>query len=123
MNEEEELLGFPRSQFAQLEEAPKVLAPYLALWTTAQDFQKKSYMWLNGPMLELDPEVLEKEVKDMWKNNLCALRDPNLCYPNPRRRRRLAGWRRRFVRPRSGCASLSPFSATRPPLRSRYDTL
>ena len=62
MNDEEELLGFPRSQFTQLEEAPKVLAPYLALWTTAQDFQKNSYMWLNGPMTALDPEQLEKEV-------------------------------------------------------------
>ena len=44
MNGEEELLGFPRSQFVQLEEGPRVLAPYMALWMTAQDFQKNSYM-------------------------------------------------------------------------------
>ena len=67
MNGEEELLGFPKSQFIQLEEAPRVLAPYMALWMTAQDFQKNSYMWLNGPMTALDPEVLERDVKDMWK--------------------------------------------------------
>eukprot|EP00966_Prymnesium_polylepis_P180705 4185143-Prymnesium_polylepis.1 len=87
MNGEEELLGFPRSQFMQLEEAPKVLAPYMALWTTAQDFQKNSYMWLNGPMTALDPEVLEKEVKDMWKANFKSIKnfdpevDPSLGAP------------------------------------------
>eukprot|EP00964_Phaeocystis_antarctica_P098156 scaffold64200_cov60-Phaeocystis_antarctica.AAC.1 len=74
LNGEEELLGFPRSTFLQLEEAPRVLAPYLQLWTTAQDFQKSSYAWLNGPMQALDPETLEREVKDMWKVNFKSMK-------------------------------------------------
>lgn len=74
-------------QFQQLEEAPKVLAPYMALWTTALDFQKNSYMWLNGPMTALDPEVLEKDVKEMWKANFKCMKsfdpemDPSLGAP------------------------------------------
>ena len=74
LNGEEELLGFPRSTFPQLEEAPNILAPYLQLWNVAQDFQKKTYAWLNGPMQGLDPEALEREVKDMSKMNFKSMK-------------------------------------------------
>jgi dynein heavy chain len=67
LSSEEELLGFPRSQFPQLEEVPKTLAPYKALWSTAQEFSKNSYQWLNGPMTAIDPEVVEGEAKALWK--------------------------------------------------------
>ena len=74
LNGEEELLGFPRSTFPQLEEAPSILAPYLQLWNVAQDFQKKTYAWLNGPMQGLDPESLEREIKDMSKANFKSMK-------------------------------------------------
>ena len=32
-------------------------------------------MWLNGPMNALDPEVLEKDVKDMWKANFKSIKN------------------------------------------------
>mmetsp|Transcript_3023 Transcript_3023/g.9072 ORF Transcript_3023/g.9072 Transcript_3023/m.9072 type:complete len:4073 (+) Transcript_3023:47-12265(+) len=69
INEEEELLGFPITQFPQLAEVPAILAPYQTLWNTANDFQKSSFEWMHGSMKEVDPEVLDSEVKAMWKSN------------------------------------------------------
>jgi dynein heavy chain len=70
MNGEEELLGQPLSIFEQLEAVPKMLAPFIRLWMTAQDFGKNSYMWLNGPMSAIDPESLEKEVGEIRRENI-----------------------------------------------------
>ena len=74
INCEEELLSQPRTIFEQLEEVPKIMAPYLALWTIVQDFSKNSHMWLNGPMAAIDPEILESEVKGMYKSNIKILK-------------------------------------------------
>ena len=70
INGEEELLGQPRSVFDQLEQVPKILAPYVALWMTCQDFGKNSYMWLNGPMSAIDPEALDKEVGELRRETI-----------------------------------------------------
>ena len=84
LSSEEELLGFPRSQFPQLEEVPKTLAPYKALWSTAQEFSKNSYQWLNGPMTAIDPEVVEGEAKALWKASARpAPPSPPLRAPSP----------------------------------------
>ena len=82
LSSEEELLGFPRSQFPQLEEVPKTLAPYKALWSTAQDFSKNSYQWLNGPMTAIDPEVVEGEAKALWKANFKTIKTFNEMAPD-----------------------------------------
>ena len=44
-------------------QVPVILAPYVSLWNTCQEFGKNSYQWLNGPMSLIDPEPLEKEVR------------------------------------------------------------
>ena len=36
----------------------------------AQEFKKSSYMWLNGPMSALDPEVLEGDVGNLRRDNI-----------------------------------------------------
>ena len=82
LSSEEELLGFPRSQFPQLEEVPKTLAPYKALWSTAQEFSKNSYQWLNGPMTAIDPEVVEGEAKALWKANFKTIKTFNEMAPD-----------------------------------------
>ena len=69
LKEEEELLGFPPSEFLQLEQAPEILAPFKTLWSNARDFIKGTNGWLHGPMLEIDPDELESEVGAMWKVN------------------------------------------------------
>ena len=74
MNGEEELLGQPRTLFEQLEEVPKILAPFVNLWSIAQDFTKSHHVWLTGPMSNIDPESLEVEVKGMWKTNFKTLK-------------------------------------------------
>jgi dynein heavy chain len=70
INGEEELLGQPRTLFEQIGAVPTILAPFVALWMTAQDFAKSSYMWLNGPMSAIDPEQLEKDVGEVRRENL-----------------------------------------------------
>ena len=70
LNGEEELLGQIRSVFDQLEAVPKILAPYVSLWTICQDFKKKSYAWLNGPMSALDPETVEGEANNLRRENM-----------------------------------------------------
>ena len=75
INGEEELLGQPRTQFLQLTSAPDILAPYLDLWTTAQNFHKNHHSWLNGAMKGVDPEVVESEVKAMYKANFKAIKN------------------------------------------------
>ena len=70
INGEEELLGQPRSQFEQLDVVPKTLAPFVSLWMTCQEFKKKVNVWLNGPMLDVDPESLEKEVGELRRENI-----------------------------------------------------
>ena len=74
MNEEEELLGQPRTLFEQLEEVPKIMGPFLALWTMVQDFTNGYQSWMHGPMSAIDPEVLESEVKTMYKGNIKILK-------------------------------------------------
>lgn len=74
INEEEALLGFPLSQFPQLTDVPAIIAPYQALWNTANDFQKSSFEWLQGSMKAVDPEVVEAEVKAMWKSNFKTIK-------------------------------------------------
>jgi dynein heavy chain len=74
MNGEEELLGQVRSTFDQLEAVPRILAPYLSLWMNAQEFRKNSYMWLNGPMGAIDPEVLESEVGTLRRETIKSVK-------------------------------------------------
>ncbi|KAG8459256.1 hypothetical protein KFE25_014101 [Diacronema lutheri] len=75
LNAEEELLGFARTHFVQLEHVPALLAPYTTLWRNAQDFQKQSHMWLHGSMRSLDPEAVERDAMHMWRTNFKCLKE------------------------------------------------
>lgn len=74
LNEEEALLGFPLSDFPQLAEVPSLIAPYQELWGACVAFQAASAQWLDGPMQEVDPEVVDGEVKTLWKNNFKTIK-------------------------------------------------
>ena len=43
------------------------MAPFELLWNTANDFHKNSHVWLNGPMINIDPEAVESESKARYK--------------------------------------------------------
>ena len=74
INGEEELLGQPRSIFDQIQQVPTILAPYVSLWMTCQEFGRNSHQWLNGPMSLVDPEPLEKEVGELRRETIKTLK-------------------------------------------------
>lgn len=68
----EELFGWDRTEYPQLAELTEALEPYLALWTTAVNFQRAYPTWMEGPLLELDAERVERDVAD-WGRSLYKL--------------------------------------------------
>ncbi|TPX70976.1 hypothetical protein CcCBS67573_g06369 [Chytriomyces confervae] len=66
-NGEEVLYGWETTPFPVLQEAMTSLAPYLSLYQTSVDFQRCYHLWMTGPFLKLDPEVVEAEVSNMWR--------------------------------------------------------
>lgn len=67
-NHEEELFGWEPTKFPTLHDSINALAPYLSLYQTSVEFQRCYHAWMSGPFLKLDPEVVETEVGNMWRN-------------------------------------------------------
>ena len=68
-NSREELFGWPLTEYPQLNELTGNLEPYLALWTTAVNFQRAYPVWMEGPLLNLSPEQVESDVAS-WSRQL-----------------------------------------------------
>jgi chromosome segregation ATPase len=67
INEEEEFLGFPITEFPQIEELKIKLKPFEDLWKLFRDYKiKHDQTWENGPIFNLDPEEVEKDHKFMF---------------------------------------------------------
>ncbi|XP_063719575.1 dynein axonemal heavy chain 3-like [Symsagittifera roscoffensis] len=43
--------------------------PYERLWTTAMSFSNYYDKWMNGPILNVNAEVVDEEVQQLWKNS------------------------------------------------------
>jgi dynein heavy chain len=69
LREQEELLDMPETPFFQLDDAKKRLEPYEALWNLVRGFNQKQQMWMRGPVIKLDADVVAAEVEDMWKRS------------------------------------------------------
>lgn len=41
--------------------------PYEKLWSVAVTFHKEHDKWMNGPLLEVNAEVVEEEVQSLWR--------------------------------------------------------
>lgn len=67
INTQEQLLGFETSIFPILPMMFQLKEPYDKLWNTAYNFHQKHEAWMNGPFIELNSEVIENEVGDMWR--------------------------------------------------------
>ncbi|KAJ3048328.1 Dynein heavy chain 7, axonemal, partial [Rhizophlyctis rosea] len=67
-NREEEMFGWEATKFNGLNETIESLTPFLTLYQTSVDFQRCYHTWMTGPFLKLDPEVVENEVTNMWRN-------------------------------------------------------
>ena len=59
-NTREALFGEPATEYEQLAKLVKDFEPYASLWTTAADWQKWQREWLDGPLLDLQPDDVEK---------------------------------------------------------------
>ncbi|KAJ3342735.1 Dynein heavy chain 7, axonemal [Gonapodya sp. JEL0774] len=73
-NKEERLFGWEMTPFPVLDVVITKLEPFLALYQTSVEFQKSWNLWMNGPFLKLDPEIVETEVGNMFRGiyKLCA---------------------------------------------------
>jgi dynein heavy chain len=67
INAEEELLEWEATLFPQLQQMTILLDPYDKLWRTVADFTTKYEAWMNGPFLDLDAEVIEEDIGNMWR--------------------------------------------------------
>ncbi|KXS15928.1 hypothetical protein M427DRAFT_111568 [Gonapodya prolifera JEL478] len=67
LNKEEKLFGWETTSFPMLEQVIAKLAPFLSLYQLSVEFQKNWNVWMNGPFLKLDPEVVEVEVGNMFR--------------------------------------------------------
>lgn len=66
INHKEDLLGIPLTSFDKLSDVMSAIKPYEDLWRLVKDFYTYQQQWTREkPLLKLDPEVVEKETKQM----------------------------------------------------------
>ena len=63
INKEEILLGYERqTEYEKLIKLQLMKEPFDKLWHTAVTFHTEHDKWMNGPILEVNAEVVEEEV-------------------------------------------------------------
>ena len=84
VNHEEVLLNVGQvSSYPQIQELISKKEPFDKLWRTAVDFYAKYDQWMNGPLLNVNAEIVEEEVSIYlrqtyskltcnYKKNVCA---------------------------------------------------
>ena len=69
INDQEEALGYPVTEFQQADDAKKNIKPYEELWALYRDYKNKMEMWERGPFFDLDAEEVEKDHKFMFQQS------------------------------------------------------
>ncbi|XP_022099330.1 dynein heavy chain 3, axonemal-like isoform X3 [Acanthaster planci] len=70
INLEEKLLDIGQiSPYALLDHIREMKEPFYKLWQTAVQFHQQYDNWMNGPLLEVDAELVEEEVQSLWKTS------------------------------------------------------
>lgn len=67
INFEENSYELPKTTYPIRNEIASTLEPYLQLYTATVDFNAKHEHWMNGPMNEVDPESVAKDVEEHSK--------------------------------------------------------
>ncbi|KAI5107507.1 dynein heavy chain 7, axonemal isoform X1 [Silurus meridionalis] len=67
-NLEEEVFGWPVSQYPVRKEVQEQLLPYLCLYQTATEFQTEHQQWLNGPLTSINPDKVEANISNYWRS-------------------------------------------------------
>lgn len=52
-------------EFPKLETAASQIEPYVDLWRMVRSFDNYNAAWVKTPVFKLDPELIEKEIKQM----------------------------------------------------------
>ena len=68
INYQETLFGWPKTKFNHVGQMVTSLDPYLKLWTIVSNFNSSYSKWMGGPFSGLDPEKIESDVGDMFRN-------------------------------------------------------
>ncbi|XP_025062794.1 dynein heavy chain 3, axonemal [Alligator sinensis] len=84
INKEEELLEHEKSQFPLLQAVIVNKQPFEQLWITAFNFHTKSEEWMNGPLQNLNADVITEEVGNMWRT-MYKLSKTFIDLPGPKR--------------------------------------
>nr|XP_032821318.1 dynein heavy chain 7, axonemal isoform X2 [Petromyzon marinus] len=66
-NAEEEAFAWPTSQYPQKKKIQDVLMPYLRLYEMAVEFTSKHKAWMEGPLADVNPDVVEQDVGNYWR--------------------------------------------------------
>ncbi|XP_023932407.1 dynein heavy chain 3, axonemal [Lingula anatina] len=68
INKEEALLGIgQQSPYVEIQDIQSAMEPYEKLWKAAVKFYAQNDKWMNGPLLEVNAEVVEEEVQNLWR--------------------------------------------------------
>ncbi|XP_047456328.1 dynein axonemal heavy chain 7 isoform X2 [Mugil cephalus] len=67
-NLEEEAFGWSISQYPQRKKIQEKLTPFLNLYETATEFLKQYELWLHGPLSGVNPDKVEGDVSNYWRN-------------------------------------------------------
>ncbi|XP_064605237.1 dynein axonemal heavy chain 3-like isoform X2 [Liolophura sinensis] len=68
INREEQMLGTgQQTPYEEIHTMTLRKEPYDRLWRAAVKFHKEYDKWMNGPVLEVNAEVVEEEVQTLWR--------------------------------------------------------
>lgn len=67
INEEEESFELDVTTFPLRQQLLTFIKPYINLYNTSNDFNEKYAAWMHGPMTEVQPDTVETEVGNMWR--------------------------------------------------------
>jgi dynein heavy chain len=67
-NREEDIFGWEITKFSNLSQTIEQLQPFLTLYSTSVELQKQYQLWMTGSFLSLNPEQVEQDVTQMWRN-------------------------------------------------------
>ena len=73
-NTRESLFGAAATDYDQLAVITKNFEPYKDLWLVAHDWQRCQREWLDGPLLKLDPDEVEKSFTTWTRSMAKALK-------------------------------------------------
>ncbi|XP_076449948.1 dynein axonemal heavy chain 7-like [Babylonia areolata] len=66
-NHEEESFGWDTTAYPQRVTIINTLKPYLHLYEMTVDFNTKYKDWMDGPMINIDPDTVDQDVGNFWR--------------------------------------------------------